>query len=81
MVGFLRAVLIVFFGAMSVVSMIAYIIAPVLAPVVAPGIAVDTQSSSQFVLLMRILLLQPILLGASNTIAALTQLRHRFVLY
>jgi putative peptidoglycan lipid II flippase len=31
--------------------------------------------------LMRILLLQPILLGISNTISSLTQLRHRFVLY
>lgn len=81
MVSFLRSVLIVFFGVMAIVGMAAYILAPVLAPIIAPGIALDAASRADFILLMRILLLQPILLGASNTIAALTQLRHRFVLY
>ena len=81
MASFLRSMLVVFFGGMAVVGMIAYIFAPVLAPLVAPGIAADAASRADLILLMRILLLQPILLGASNTIAALTQLRHRFVLY
>ena len=81
MVSFLRSMLAVFFGAMAVVGMIAYILAPILAPLIAPGIAADVASRADLVTLMRILLLQPILLGASNTIAALTQLRHRFVLY
>lgn len=81
MVSFLRSMLVAFFGVMAMVGMIAYILAPVLAPLVAPGIAADAASRAELVSLMRILLLQPILLGASNTIAALTQLRHRFILY
>jgi len=81
MVSFLRSMLLVFFAAMAIVSMIAYILAPVLAPLIAPGIAADTASRADLIMLMRILLLQPILLGASNTIATLTQLRHRFILY
>ena len=81
MIPFLRNTLIVFFAGMSFVSLILYALAPVLAPLIAPGLAQTADSSAQLVLLMRILLLQPILLGASNTIASLTQLRHRFVLY
>ena len=81
MVSFLRGTLAAFFVGMSFVALIAYILAPVLAPLVAPGIATDPASFANLVLLMRILLLQPILLGASNTIASFTQLRHRFLLY
>lgn len=81
MVSFVRSMLLVLFAVMAVVGMIAYILAPVLADLLAPGIALDAASRADFILLMRILLLQPILLGASNTIAALTQLRHRFILY
>jgi len=81
MMSFLRNTLVVFFAAMSFVSLVLYALAPILAPLIAPGFAQTTGSSAELVLLMRILLLQPILLGASNTIASLTQLRHRFVLY
>lgn len=81
MASFLRDTLKFFFLAMIAVSAVAFVIAPWLAPLIAPGIATDPASAAQFVLLIRILLLQPMLLGASNTIAALTQLRHRFVLY
>ena len=81
MAAFVRDTLAVFFVAMAAIAAVAFIAAPYLAPLVAPGLASDPASSAQLVLLMRILLLQPILLGASNTIAALTQLRHRFVLY
>jgi len=77
---FLRDLLLVFFAGMTVVSMAAYILAPILAPLIAPGLS-DVASRADLILLMRIILLQPILLGASNTIAALTQLRHRFLLY
>lgn len=80
MIAFLRGIMLVFFAGMTVVAMAAYIIAPLLAPLIAPGLA-HGASEVQLVLLMRILLLQPILLGASNTIASLTQLRHRFILY
>lgn len=81
MIAFLRGALVAFFFGMSFVALIAYILAPDLAPLVAPGIAADPASFQDLVLLMRILLLQPILLGASNTIASFTQLRHRFILY
>ncbi len=76
MVGFLRQVLFLFFVGMGGISLIVYIFAPVLVPLVVPGIA-----NPELVLLVRILLLQPIFLGASNIVAALTQLRHRFLLY
>lgn len=79
MVSFMRQTLTAFFFAMSFISMIGYILAPVIAPMIAPGLAAS--SGGELVMMMRILLLQPILLGASNTVAALTQLRHRFVLY
>jgi putative peptidoglycan lipid II flippase len=80
MVAFVRGVLAVFFAGMSFISVIIYIFVPYLTHFLAPGIT-DPLLQAQLVVLTRILLLQPILLGASNTIAALTQLRHRFVLY
>jgi putative peptidoglycan lipid II flippase len=81
MTSFLRDILGVFFAGMTVVGMAAYILAPLIAPLIAPGLVADVASRADLILLMRILLLQPILLGASNTVAALTQLRHRFILY
>ena len=81
MLSFLRDILWVFFLGMAGVSAIAFAVAPVLVPYIAPGLAEDAASRMQLIALVRLLLLQPILLGASNTIAALTQLRHRFVLY
>src|SRR3569832_586471 len=76
MVSFLRQSLWWFFTGMAVVCGVAYIFAPELVTLVAPGV-----SGNGRVVLTRILLLQPILLGASNILANLTQLRHRFVLY
>jgi len=75
-VSFLRQALFVFFVVMGVVAGVLYIAAPWVVPWVVPGIA-----HPDLVTLVRILLLQPILLGASNVIAALTQMRHRFFLY
>ncbi len=75
-VGFLSKTLLLFFVAMGALASALFICAPYLATLVAPGIAGDN-----LVVLMRILLLQPILLGASNILASLTQLRHRFLLY
>ena len=76
MVSFLRQVLVVFFIAMGVVAGVAFLLAPYLVPLIAPGIA-----NAELVSLVRILLLQPILLGASNIVAACTQMRHQFFLY
>src|SRR3989338_5030030 len=73
---FLSRVLMLFFAVMAVCAAALFVLAPYLAPLIAPGL-----NSPTLVTLMRILLLQPILLGASNIVASFTQLRHRFVLY
>jgi putative peptidoglycan lipid II flippase len=78
--AFIRGVLAFFFTSMTVISVIVFICVPYMVHFIAPGMH-NPQLQSQLILMTRILLLQPILLGASNTIAALTQLKHRFVLY
>ena len=75
-VGFLSKTLLLFFVVMSALAAVLFIFAPYLASLIAPGI-----TEQNLVILMRILLLQPILLGASNILASFTQLRHRFLLY
>ena len=79
-IAFLRNTLLLFFIAMAIVSGVAFVCAPWLVSSVAPGIA-EGASRESLILLTRILLLQPILLGVSNLFANLTQLRHRFLLY
>ncbi|MDE2071120.1 MAG: hypothetical protein KGI70_00030 [Patescibacteria group bacterium] len=76
-ISFMRQALLIFFVGMGIVSFGIFLFAPELLRLAAPGLASDPQ----LVLLARILLLQPILLGLSNILANLTQLRHRFVLY
>ncbi len=76
MVGFLRQALFLFFVGMGAISLVVFVFASQIVPLVVPGIV-----NSELILLVRILLLQPIFLGASNILAALTQLRHRFLLY
>ena len=76
MVSFLRQMLLFFFVGMGAISLVAFILAPWLLKLVAPGIV-----NPDLVMLTRILLLQPIFLGASNILANLTQMRHRFLLY
>lgn len=76
MISFLEQCLLLFFVAMGALSLVVFWFAPTLVPLVVPGI-----HDPQLVLLVRILLLQPILLGASNILGSLTQLRHRFFLY
>jgi putative peptidoglycan lipid II flippase len=79
-IAFMRNTLLLFFVAMGIVAGVAFIFAPYLISVVAPGIA-SGSGRETLILLTRLLLLQPILLGVSNLFANLTQLRHRFVLY
>lgn len=76
MVSFMRQMLVFFFAGMGVVALAAFVLAPWLLKLVVPGIV-----NPDLVLLTRILLLQPIFLGASNILANLTQMRHRFLLY
>ncbi len=80
MVSFMRRILVVFFVAMGVIAAVLYVFIPSIIPLIAPGIK-DAVSQHQLILLAQILLLQPIFLGASNILAALVQLRHRFFLY
>ncbi|HEX2614259.1 MAG TPA: lipid II flippase MurJ, partial [Nitrososphaera sp.] len=80
-IAFLRSALFVFFIAMSVIAGILFFLAPALVLLVAPGLTHDVAAYADLVLLVRILLLQPIFLGASNILAALTQLQNRFMLY
>ncbi len=79
--SFLRQTLLVFFVAMGAIAACVAVVAPQLVDLTAPGLAADPAARDQLILLVRILLLQPIFLGASNIVAALTQLRHRFFLY
>jgi putative peptidoglycan lipid II flippase len=81
MMAFLRQMLFLFFIGMAVVAGVCFAFAPLLVHVVAPGYAADPAANANLVMLVRILLLQPIFLGASNVLANLTQMRHRFVLY
>lgn len=74
--GFLERMLLVFFIAMGVIAAILFMLVPYMLPLIAPGLPAGPLTD-----LVRVLLLQPILLGASNIVGALTQLRHRFLLY
>jgi putative peptidoglycan lipid II flippase len=80
-ISFMRKMLVFFFVGMGTVGALAYVFAPQLVLLVAPGLVDDSMRMAELVFLTRILLLQPILLGLSNLLANLTQLRHRFVLY
>lgn len=60
------------------IATIVFIIAPYLVPIFFPGLVDNTET---LVLLLRILLLQPLLLGISTLFGVVTQLSHRFVLY
>lgn len=76
MISFLRQTLLYFFVGLGAISLVVFVLAPWLLQLVAPGIV-----TPDLIALTRILLLQPIFLGASNILANLTQIRHRFFLY
>ena len=63
-----------------VMSSLAFVAAPALLAYLFPELAAGS-SSVTLVTLTHILLLQPILLGFSNIVAAITQFRHRYALY
>lgn len=79
-IAFLRNTLLLFFAGMGAVALVAWIFAPQLLSLAVPGLA-HGEGGESLILLTRILLLQPILLGVSNLFANLTQMRHRFLLY
>ncbi|MBI5126544.1 MAG: hypothetical protein HZA80_02170 [Candidatus Taylorbacteria bacterium] len=76
---FVDSLFTVFLSAMVVASVIAFIAAPIILSYIYPGLTVAAHG--ELVLLTRILLLQPILLGISNFLGGITQAHQRFVAY
>ena len=68
----------VFLFCYVVIAAILFFLTPVLVPYFFPGFSADFDT---LVTLIRILLLQPFLLGVSSLFGVVTQLSHRFVLY
>jgi putative peptidoglycan lipid II flippase len=76
---FLDTVFSAFFLSIVAVGAIAYILAPYLTGLLFPGFG--EAELLKTAMLMRIMLLQPILLGVSNLFASVTQLERRFFVY
>jgi len=68
----------VFIFVYLVVAVLIFIFAPHLVTLVFPGLVADSEA---LVLLLRVLLLQPFLLGVSSLLGVVTQLSQRFILY
>lgn len=76
---YLNNVFTIFFIFMIVVSLIIFFLMPYLVSFVAPGFTPMMQS--KLILLSRIMLLSPILMGLSNLFSTITQLFRRFFIY
>ncbi|HPS21320.1 MAG TPA: murein biosynthesis integral membrane protein MurJ [Candidatus Paceibacterota bacterium] len=76
---FMNSVFTVFLGAMIIVSVVIFFLMPVLAKLVAPGFSPEMQA--KLVMLSRIMLFSPILMGLSNLFGTVTQLFRRFFFY
>ena len=76
---FLSDIFTVFFWALVIVSLLAFLLMPVLAPLVAPGF--DDIALEKLVTMSRIMLLSPILLGLSNLFGSITQLYRKFFIF
>ncbi len=76
---FINTVFTVFAGAMVLTVLIAYLLIPFFAHAIVPGFSMDAQR--EFILLSRILLLSPFLLGLSNLFGAVTQSLRRFFVF
>ncbi len=76
---FLNDIFTVFFIVIVVISVLAFFFMPYLAPVIAPGFTPLMQS--KLILLSRIMLLSPILMGLSNLFSAVTQIFRKFFIY
>ena len=75
----LSSVTTLFFGLIAIISSLLFIAMPSLAQIVAPGFVGENQEL--FILLSRILLLSPIILGFSNVLGSITQSKHKFFVY
>jgi len=77
---FLSNITTAFFVGIVLVSIIVFFFVPVLVKVLFPGFT-DPAVQSELVLLTRILLLSPIILGFSNILASVTQVFKKFFIY
>jgi putative peptidoglycan lipid II flippase len=77
---FINTIFTFFFLLIILVSVFAFIFLPKLLPWLFPGLA-DYNSLGQLILVSRILLLSPILLGISNFLASITQVSRKFIIY
>lgn len=76
---YLNDVFTVFFSLMVFVALVAFFLMPHLIFFIAPGF--DSIYQAKVVLLSRIMLLSPILMGLSNLFGTVTQLFHKFFIY
>ena len=76
---FLEGILTIFCAVMVVVSAIVYLIIPLFNSIIVPGF--DPSSVDQWVLLSRIILFSPFLLGLSNLLGSFTQSLKKFLVY
>lgn len=77
--NFLSAVFSLFTIVMIVVSVVAYLLMPYIAPWLTPGF--DTKAQAELIVLSRILLLSPLLLGLSNLLGSVTQAYRKFLVF
>lgn len=77
---FIGGILPAFFLFISTVSAILFILVPYILPFIFPGLKASIYFGD-LIILTRLLLLQPILLGLSNIFASITQVYGRFILY
>lgn len=78
--SFINSVFSAFFLAIVAVSILAYYFTPELVKLLLPGFMSDPDLP-QLILVTRILLLSPILLGLSNFFSSITQMHKRFLVY
>lgn len=75
----LSQVFTLFLVSYSALAAALFLLAPYCVPFLFPGF--EASAHTQIVELMRILLLQPLLLGISSLCGVITQLQHRFIIY
>ncbi|MBC8464814.1 MAG: murein biosynthesis integral membrane protein MurJ [Parcubacteria group bacterium] len=75
----LSSVTTMFFGLIILVSLALLLVMPTLASIVAPGFTGEDREL--FILLSRILLLSPVILGFSNVLGSITQSKQKFFVY
>ncbi|MEI6280848.1 MAG: lipid II flippase MurJ [bacterium] len=76
---YLNDVFTVFFSLMVLVAFVAFFLMPFLIPFIAPGFTPEHQA--EVIMLSRIMLLSPILMGLSNLFGTVTQLFHKFFIF